>query len=73
MPGEVCTETSPGVYDPDGGAPHDYFVCIPAPAICAGNDTCACVLPAMKQGGMGCYPISCDDQFGNPVVQCMGF
>jgi hypothetical protein len=71
-PDEVCTATEPGIAFPDGGVPTPYYQCIPAPAGCAMNDSCACVFPALKQGGYACVPISCAEPFGHPVVTCMG-
>jgi hypothetical protein len=69
-PGQICTETPPGI--PDAGGPSLYYNCIDTPAACANSYTCGCVAPALQKSGSGCYPTACNVVYGNLVVQCMG-
>jgi hypothetical protein len=68
--GEYCESSSPGTSPPDGGGGGTYYNCMPIPAACSLDATCACIQPL---AGNTCQHNPCgDDGKGHVSVDCPG-
>ncbi len=68
--GEYCEQSSPGTVPPDAGWGGTYYTCLPIPAACSLDATCACIQPLA--GDTCSYNPCSDDGKGHVSVNCPG-